>query len=78
VRTAILDVTGVTTLDTRAAGALLTAARAARLLGTTVILSGITKSVARTLVELGLDFGFVATTSTLSSAIERALRDPRK
>ncbi|MDI3285026.1 STAS domain-containing protein [Polyangium sp. 15x6] len=70
---AILDITGVPTVDTSAANALISAAQAARLLGTKVILSGIGPAVARTLVELGVEMRGMTTKSTLSAAIAEAI-----
>jgi len=72
--TAILDITGVSTVDTHAANALIAAAQAARLLGTRVIISGIGSAVARTLVELDVDLQGTTTKSTLAAAIADALR----
>ncbi|MDC3953299.1 STAS domain-containing protein [Polyangium jinanense] len=72
--TAILDITGVPTVDTSAANALISAAGAAGLLGTKVILSGIGPAVARTLVELGVEMRGMTTKSTLAAAIAEALR----
>jgi rsbT co-antagonist protein RsbR len=70
--TAILDITGVSMVDTYAANALISAAQAAGLLGTRVIISGIGPSVARTLVELGVELRGTTTKSTLAAAIEEA------
>jgi anti-anti-sigma factor len=66
---AILDITGVPTVDTHAANAIVSASSAARLLGTNIVLSGIAPAVARTLVELGVDLGSITTKSTLATAI---------
>lgn len=73
-RTAILDITGVRVVDTRVANALVSAARAARLLGARVVLTGISPSVAQTLVELGANMGDIVTLGTLASGIAYALR----
>lgn len=73
-RVAVLDITGVTTLDTQAAAALTGAARALRLLGVEPILSGIRPDVAQTMIQLGADLGGVTTCGTLQSAIQHALR----
>lgn len=71
---AILDITGVAVVDTQAASALLRAAQAARLLGAEVILSGIRAEVAQTLVGLGVELGSIITTSSLKTAIDRAMK----
>lgn len=74
--TAILDITGVTNLDRRVAAALISGAKAARLLGAHLVLTGISAEVARTLVELDVDLDGVATFGSLQqgfvSAAERA------
>lgn len=73
-RAAILDVTGVPEADNTVVEALARAARAIRLLGAEVVLTGIQPSIARGLVELGLDLGGVATRATLRDGIEHARR----
>lgn len=72
-RVAILDVTGVPSVDEQVAGALLSAVRAARLLGSEVILSGIKPRAAHAMVELGVDLVGVVTKGTLKDAIAHAL-----
>ncbi|WP_438025148.1 PAS domain-containing protein [Sorangium sp. So ce233] len=71
--TAILDVTGVKDVDAESADALLRIARAARLLGAQLVLTGIGPDTAQTLVDLGVDLTGIATRSTLQSAIAHAL-----
>ena len=71
--TAILDITGVKSVDTHVANALVQAAKAARLLGTEVILTGITAAVAQTIVSIGIDLSSIDTQSTLQQGIARAL-----
>lgn len=73
-RIAILDITGVRAADGQVANALIQAARAARLLGAEVVLTGIGPEVARSLVEEGVNLGDIATLSTLQSGIAYALR----
>ncbi|WP_437816323.1 STAS domain-containing protein [Sorangium sp. So ce1078] len=70
----ILDVTGVETIDTQAANALMRAAQAVRLLGARVLVTGIQPSMAQVLVQLGVDLHGVATYSTLQSGIAAAMR----
>ncbi|KYF50535.1 hypothetical protein BE08_14820 [Sorangium cellulosum] len=72
--TAILDITGVRFVDTQVADALVSAARAARLLGARVVLTGITPAVARTFVELESSLDGIITLGTLASGISYALR----
>ncbi|WP_437555451.1 PAS domain-containing protein [Sorangium sp. So ce367] len=69
----ILDVTGVPTIDTQVASALVRTARAVNLLGAQVLLTGIQPAIARTLVELGADLGGLLVRSTLDSGIAYAL-----
>ena len=69
----ILDVTGVTSMDTQVADALLKVARAVRLLGAEVILTGIRSEVAQTLVVLGADLSSVLAKGTLESGIAYAM-----
>lgn len=71
---AILDITGVSVVDTQVAEALLRAARAAQLLGAEVVLSGIRPDVAQTLVQLGADLGGITTSGTLQAGIQHAMR----
>jgi rsbT co-antagonist protein RsbR len=71
--TAILDITGVRAVDTQVAGALLQAARAARLLGAQVIITGIRPDVAQALVHLGTDWTGIETLATLQAAVALAL-----
>jgi rsbT co-antagonist protein RsbR len=71
---AILDVTGVRTVDAQVADALLRASQAARLLGADVVLTGISPDMAGIFIELGIDIRGTKTLSTLQSAIEFALK----
>lgn len=73
-RVAILDVTGIRELDGEVASALVNAARAARLIGAEVMLTGISPLVAQALVALGADLTGIRTLATLASGIELALR----
>jgi rsbT co-antagonist protein RsbR len=73
-RVAIIDITGVRTVDTQAASALTNAARALGLLGVEAVLTGIRPEVAQTLVSLGIRLDGIATRSTLQAGIQYALR----
>jgi rsbT co-antagonist protein RsbR len=73
-RTAIMDITGVKLVDAAVADGLLRAARAARLLGAEVILTGVSPEVARVLVELSIDMGGLVTCSTIERGIAHARR----
>lgn len=71
--TAILDITGVRAVDSHVAGALLQSARAARLLGARVLVTGIRPEVAQALVGLGTDWAGIETLATLQAAVALAL-----
>ncbi|WP_437938125.1 STAS domain-containing protein [Sorangium sp. So ce341] len=71
--TVILDVTGVETIDTQAANAMIRAAQSVRLLGARVLITGIQPAMAQVLVQLGIDLRGIATFSTLRSGIAAAL-----
>lgn len=71
--TVILDITGVPLVDTGVANVLLQAARAVRLLGAQVVLTGIRPEVAQTVVGLGVDLSNIVTKSTLQSGIAFAM-----
>lgn len=71
---AIIDITGVPTVDTMVAQHLLKAVTAARLMGAECIISGIRPSIAQTMVQLGVDLREVTTKSNLAAAFEVALK----
>jgi len=70
---AVLDITGVPTVDTEVAQHLLKTVSAVRLLGAECIISGIRPQVAQTIVALGIEFGDIATKATLADALVHAL-----
>jgi rsbT co-antagonist protein RsbR len=70
---AIIDITGVPTVDTLTAQHLLKTVTAARLMGADCIISGIRPQIAQTIVHLGVDLGAVTTKATLADAFRRAL-----
>jgi rsbT co-antagonist protein RsbR len=70
---AIIDITGVSIVDTQVANTLIRAAQVVKLLGAQVMLTGIRPEVAQTLVGLGAQLPIV-THSTLQSGIEYAMR----
>ncbi|MFT4505297.1 STAS domain-containing protein [Caballeronia sp. 15711] len=71
---AIIDITGVPTVDTLVAQHLLKTVAAARLMGAECIISGIRPQIAQTIVHLGVDLGDVVTKATLAEALKIALR----
>ena len=70
---AILDITGVPTVDTLVAQHLLKTVAAARLMGADCIISGIRPQIAQTIVHLGVDLNSVVTKATLADAFAVAL-----
>ncbi|AKT41152.1 STAS domain-containing protein [Chondromyces crocatus] len=73
-RIALLDVTGVRTVDETVAAALLRAARAVQLLGAEVVLTGLSPVISQTLVALGVDFSGITTLRSLQVGMAYALR----
>lgn len=71
---AIIDITGVPTVDTLTAQHLLKAVTAARLMGADCIISGIRPQIAQTIVYLGVDLADVTTKATLADAFILALK----
>lgn len=68
-RYAILDITGVPTVDSLVAQHLMKTVAAARLMGAECIVSGIRPAIAQTMVHLGLDLGSVVTRASLADAL---------
>ena len=71
---AILDITGVPTVDTLTAQHLLKAVAATRLMGAECIISGIRPQIAQTIVHLGVNLGDVITKASLADAFRLALK----
>jgi len=72
---AVIDITGVPTVDTEVAQHLLKTVMAARLLGAQCTLCGIRPQIAHTIVSLGIEFGDITTKATLADALAHALHD---
>ena len=70
---AIIDITGVPTVDTLTAQHLLKTVTAARLMGADCIISGIRPQIAQTIVHLGVDLQDVSTKAALADAFRLAL-----
>lgn len=68
----ILDISGVPVVDTAVANHLIKITKATRLMGCETTISGISPSIAQTMVELGIDVGEVNTTATLRDAVDYA------
>lgn len=71
---AIIDITGVPTVDTLVAQHLLKTVSAIRLMGADCIISGIRPQIAQTIVHLGIDLQGVTTKATLADALSIALQ----
>jgi rsbT co-antagonist protein RsbR len=71
---AIIDITGVPTVDTLVAQHLLKTVAAARLMGADCIISGIRPQIAQTIVHLGVNLEDVITKATLADAFQVALK----
>lgn len=72
-RTIILDLTGISVVDSKVADALVQAARGVQLLGAQVIFTGIRRDVAQTLVQIQANLGGVVTRGTLQGGISFAM-----
>ncbi|WIM96710.1 STAS domain-containing protein [Actinoplanes oblitus] len=70
---AIIDITGVPAVDTQVAQHILKTVVAARLMGADCIISGIRPQIAQTIVALGIEFGDIATKSSLADALRYVL-----
>jgi rsbT co-antagonist protein RsbR len=70
----VMDITGVPTIDTKVANHLVQTVEAARLLGATVIVTGLSSEIAQTLVNIGVDLGKMNTVGDLQGGIEEAER----
>ena len=70
---AIIDITGVPTVDTLVAQHLLKTVAAARLMGADCIISGIRPQIAQTMVHLAIDLSSVTTKATMAEALRTAL-----
>jgi rsbT co-antagonist protein RsbR len=71
---AIIDITGVPTVDTLTAQHLLKTVTAIRMMGADCIISGIRPQIAQTIVHLGIDLQGVTTKATLADALGLALK----
>jgi len=70
----VIDITGVAAMDATVANHLVQTVEASRLLGATVIVTGLSPEVAQTLVTIGLDLGKMNTVGDLQGGIEQAER----
>jgi PAS domain S-box-containing protein len=70
---ALVDITGVPTIDTQTAQHLIETISAVRLLGAQVVLTGVRPAIAQTLVHLGIDLSNIMTRASLSAGLQVAL-----
>ncbi len=75
---AILDITGVPTVDTQVANYLIKTVNAVRLLGSTCIVTGVGPAIAQTIVHLGIDLAGIITRNQLSDGIRLAFEMTRQ
>ncbi len=71
-RVVVIDITGVPVMDTNVANHLVQTVEASRLLGATVIVTGLSPDIAQTLVNIGVDLGKMNTVGDLQGGIEEA------
>lgn len=73
-RVVVMDITGVAAVDSKVANHLIQTVDAARLLGTTVILTGVSPATAQTIVTIGVDLSRIQTVGDLQGGIDLADR----
>ena len=71
----ILDISGVPTVDTAVANQLIKITKATRIMGCETLVSGVSSSIAHTIVELGVDISELRTTATLRDAFSTCLSE---
>ncbi|SEQ32404.1 STAS domain-containing protein [Streptomyces radiopugnans] len=72
-RVAIIDITGVQTVDTAVAQHLMQTVNAVRLMGADCFISGVRPSIAQTIAQLGIDLSTILTRATLADALAAAV-----
>ncbi|MCI0707476.1 MAG: STAS domain-containing protein [Ignavibacteriae bacterium] len=70
----VIDITGVPTIDSQVANHLVQTVEASRLMGATVIVTGLSSEIAQTLVTIGVDLGKMKTVGDLQGGIEESER----
>lgn len=70
----MIDITGVAAMDATVANHIVQTVEASRLLGATVIVTGLSPEIAQTLVTIGVDLGKMNTVGDLQGGIEQAER----
>jgi rsbT co-antagonist protein RsbR len=75
----VIDITGVATIDLTVANHLVQTVKATRLMGATAVITGLSSSIAQTLVDLGVDVSMIRSVGDLQGGLEvaeRMLDDP--
>src|SRR5215212_7469260 len=70
----VIDITGVATIDLAVANHLVQTVEASRLMGASVIITGLSSKIAQTIVDLGVDLGMLNTVGDLQGGLEEAER----
>jgi rsbT co-antagonist protein RsbR len=70
----VIDITGVATIDLTVANHIVQTVEAARLMGASAIITGLSSKIARTLVDLGVDLSMMHTVGDLQGGLEEAER----
>jgi rsbT co-antagonist protein RsbR len=70
----VIDITGVASIDVGVANHLVQTVEAARLMGASAIITGLSSKIAQTLVDLGVDLGMMKTVGDLQGGLEEAER----
>ena len=73
-RVVVIDITGVATIDLNVANHLVQTVEAARLMGASAIITGLSSKIAQTLVDLGVDLSMMKTVGDLQGGLEEADR----
>ena len=73
-RCAIIDITGIDTMDTGTADHFMRMARAVSLLGAECYLTGVSATIAQTIVQMGVDLTGISTYRTLRDALKRYIQ----
>jgi rsbT co-antagonist protein RsbR len=73
-RVVVIDITGVASVDMTVANHLVQTVEAARLMGASAVITGLSSKIAQTLVDLGVDLGMMKTVGDLQGGLEEAER----
>jgi rsbT co-antagonist protein RsbR len=73
-RVVVIDITGVAAIDLNVANHLVQTVEAARLMGASAIITGLSSKIAQTLVDLGVDLRMMKTVGDLQGGLEEADR----